>query len=496
MKPLSNVDISNKLKDIPHFKGVFTKDMLPKRMFKKECGVINTDTINGIGKHWICYYNDPESKYVEFIDSFGLPPAKEMLTYLETSGKDIIYNSSQLQANDSTNCGYYCVHFIKERNNGKSMYDILYSFKQYPDITNERKIIVGTGLNNNERNLLNKLYFDPKIGYSGINDLVRKSGLKQKKVKEFLDTVDTYTLHKPIRKKFQTRRVYVKGIDKQWQADLVEMREFSNENDGYNYLLTVIDCFSKYAWAIPIKNKTAEEIIKSFDNIFKERKPLKLQTDKGKEFINKKFQNFLKTNDVVWFSTNSEFKASIVERFNRTLKTKMWKYFTQVGNRKWINVLDDLVYNYNNTYHTSIKMTPIKGSKKENESVVYKNLYAKILKQDDSHKFKIGDKVRISKYKGVFDKGYLPNWTTELFTTSKVMKTNPVTYKIEDYNKEQVSGSFYEPELVLFNKKDELYEVEKILKQRIENGKKEYFVSWKGYPISMASWIPAENLKN
>jgi transposase InsO family protein len=182
--------------------------------------------------------------------------------------------------------------------------------------------------------------------------------LKQKEVKEFLDTVDTYTLHKLIRKKFQTRRVYVKGIDKQWQADLVEMREFSKENDRYNYLLTVIDCFSKYAWAIPIKNKTAEEIIKSFDNIFKERKPLKLQTDKGKEFMNKKVQNFLKINDVVWFSTNSEFKASIVERFNRTLKTKMWKYFTEVGNKKWINIVNDLISNYNNTYHTSIKIFP------------------------------------------------------------------------------------------------------------------------------------------
>jgi hypothetical protein len=171
--------------------------------------------------------------------------------------------------------------------------------------------------------------------------------LKQKEVKEFLDSVRTYTLHKSIRKKFQTRRVYVNGIDKQWKADLVEMREFSKENDGYNYLLTVIDCFSKYGSAIPIRNKTAEEIIKSFDNIFKERKPLKLQTDKGKEFINKKFKNFLKSNDVDWFSTNSEFKASIVERFNRTLKTKIWKYFTQIGKRKWINVLDNLVYSYN-----------------------------------------------------------------------------------------------------------------------------------------------------
>ena len=496
MKPLTNVDISHMLKYIPHFRGVYTRDILPKRIFKKECGVINTDRISGIGKHWICYYNEPKSEYIEFLDSFGLSPAQEILTYLETSGKDIIYNSSQLQANDSTKCGYYCVYFIKERNKGKIMYDILYSFKQYPDITNERKIIVGTGLSNKKRDLLNKLYYDPKIGYSGINDLVRKSGLKQKEVKEFLDTIDTYTLHKPIRKKFETRRVYVKGIDDQFQADLVEMREFSKENDGYNYLLTVIDCFSKYAWAIPIRNKTAEEIIKSFDNIFKERKPLKLQTDKGKEFINKKFQSFLKEHNVIWFSTDSEFKASIVERFNRTLKTKMWKYFTQVGTRKWIDIVDDLVYNYNNTYHTSIKMTPIEGSEKENETQVYKNLYAKEVKTNKVNKFKVGDKVRISKYKSVFDKGYLPNWTGELFSVSKVLKTNPVTYKIKDYKNEEVTGIFYEQELVKFDKQGQDFEVEKILKTRTRNKKKEYKILWRGYPISMASWIPAESFKN
>jgi hypothetical protein len=212
MKPLSNVDISNMLKGISHFRVVFTRDVLPKRIFKKECGVINTDTINGIGRHLICYYNDPKSEYIEFLDSFRLPPAQEILTYLETSGKDILYNSSQLQVNDSIKCGYYCVYFIKERNNGKSVYDILYSFKQYPDITNESKIIVGTGLNNKEKDLLNKLYYDPKIGYSGINNLVRKSGLKQKEVKEFLDTVDTYTLHKPIRKNFKLEEYMLKGL--------------------------------------------------------------------------------------------------------------------------------------------------------------------------------------------------------------------------------------------------------------------------------------------
>jgi transposase InsO family protein len=129
-------------------------------------------------------------------------------------------------------------------------------------------------------------------------------------------------------------------------------KRYLEKNSGYNYLLTVIDCFSKYTWDKPIKNKSADEIIKSFDEIFEERKPVKLLTDKGKEFKNKNFQSFLKEHNVVWFSTDSEFKSSIVERFNRTLKTKMWKYFTQVGNRKWINILDDLISNYNNTYHT------------------------------------------------------------------------------------------------------------------------------------------------
>ena len=274
------------------------------------------------------------------------------------------------------------------------------------------------------------------------------------------------------------------------------MREFSKENDGYNYLLTVIDCFSKYAWAIPIKNKTPEEIIKSFDYIFKERRPIKLQTDKGKEFKNKKFQSFLKEHNVIWFTTDSEFKASIVERFNRTLKTKMWKYFTQFGTRKWIDIVDDLVYNYNNTYHTSIKMMPIEGSKKENETQVYKNLYTNEVKTNKVNKFKVGDKVRISKYKSVFEKGYLPNWTTELFTVSKVLKTSPVTYKIKDFNDDEVTGIFYEQELVKFDKQDQDFEVEKILKTRIKNRKKEYFIKWKGYPSSMNSWIPAKNLKS
>jgi hypothetical protein len=129
-------------------------------------------------------------------------------------------------------------------------------------------MIDGSGLSIKETRKLEKLYFNPKTGHSVINDLARKSVLTNDKVKQFLDTVDTYTLYKPIIKNFETRKVYVKGIDDQFQADLVEMIPYARENDNYRYMLTCIDCFSKFAWVIRIKNKTADEVIKAFEKIF------------------------------------------------------------------------------------------------------------------------------------------------------------------------------------------------------------------------------------
>jgi len=181
----------------------------------------------------------------------------------------------------------------------------------------------------------------------------------------------------------------------------------------------------------------------------------------------------------------------LVERFNRTLKEKMWKYFSEIGNNKWIDIIDDLIYNYNNSYHTSIKMKPVEASKKKNEIQVRENLYGNMVIETKKPKFKIGDKVRISRWKNIFSKGYLQNYTTELFTISNVLNTSPITYKIKDWNDEEIEGIFYEPELVKYNKQDEDYEVEKILKTRIKKGKKELFVKWKSYGPQFNSWIPA-----
>src|SRR5699024_3516115 len=216
------------------------------------------------------------------------------------------------------------------------------------------------------------------------------------------------------------------SIDQQWQADLVEMIPYSKDNKNYKYLLTVIDCFSKFGWAIPIYNKSGIEIYKAFKSIFTKFKRIlnKIQTDLVKEFYNKDVKKLFKENNIIHFSTHSNVKASIVERFNRTLKEKMWKYFTENKTNKWIDILDSLLENYNSSYHRSIKMSPLLASNKENSSQVENNLYGNIKNIEmKKPRYKVGDKVRINKYKSIFAKGYLPNYTSEIFIISEVVKS-------------------------------------------------------------------------
>jgi hypothetical protein len=302
---------------------------------------------------------------------------------------------------------------------------------------------------------LKKTYYNPRTGYTGINDIITKTGLSSKVVKKWLEGQDTYTLHKPIKHRFPTRRVLVNGIDDQWQADLVDMQGYKEL--GYQYILTVIDVFSKYAWGIPIKRKTGEEISSAFRNLFKHRKPRKLHTDKGLEFINKPTKELLKENDIHWFATENESKAQIVERFNRTLKNRMWRYFTQSHDTKWIKVLPDLMYNYNTTKHRSIGMTPREASLKKNEAVVYKNLYPPKKVKVQNPKFKVGDHVRITIKRGDFRKGYRPNFTRELFIITEMLDTKPITYRIKDFEGEVIEGSFYEQEMVKVKIANKLY---------------------------------------
>ena len=293
-------------------------------------------------------------------------------------------------------------------------------------------------------------------------------------------------LHKPIRRKFKKRRVLVNGIDKIWAVDWVDMQAFTKFNRGVKYLLAVIDIFSKYGWLIPLKDKTGKSVASALKNIFKERKPEKMWVDKGKEFYNKDVKDLIEL-----YSTENEEKSSVVERWIRTMKEKMWKYFSANSTNVYIDVLPDLVREYNNTRHSSIKMTPVKASKKENELKVWRNLYPDHLEiYDIKPKFSVGDKVRVSKKKKTFEKGYTTRWTEEILTIVEVKRTSPVTYKITDLNGEEITSTFYERELQKTSQ--ELFRIEKVIKR----GKKKSLVKWKGYSNDFNSWVDNKDIVN
>lgn len=339
--------------------------------------------------------------------------------------------------------------------------------------------------------VLAKTYENPSHpgSYGGINALYRalRGSVKTKDIKSYLQTKDSYTLHKPLKHKFLRNQVIVGGLNEQFQADLVDMQSLASHNDDYKYLLTCIDILSKYAWAIPLKNKKSEEIVSAFKKIFSERVPQTLQTDAGKEFTNKHFQNFLKKNKVHFFTTHNSTKASIVERFNRTLKTKMFKYFTEKNTKRFMDVIDELLHSYNHTWHRSIKTDPASVTL-ENQNKIWHTLYGQPKIILSKSNLKVGDTVRISKQKMLFEKAYLQNWTQEIFTIHQIVRRIPIVYKLKDLAGEVIQGTFYKEELQKITDSG-YYPVEKILKTRKTNGKMEYFVKFQGYPEKFNAWV-------
>ena len=207
-------------------------------------------------------------------------------------------------------------------------------------------------------------------------------------------------LHKPIIKKFKRRKVYSSFKDNIWGADLADMQLISNCNKGIRFILYVIELFSKYAWVVPLKDKKGLTIVNAFQSILNDskRKPNKIWVDKGSEFYNRSMKSWLEKNDIEMYSAHNEGKSVNVERFIRTLKSRAYKYMTSVSKNVYINKLDDIVNEYNNTYHRAIKMKPVD---------VKDNTYINIGKNvnDKDPKFQVGDHIRISKYKNIFAKG-------------------------------------------------------------------------------------------
>ena len=296
---------------------------------------------------------------------------------------------------------------------------------------------------------LKKFYLDPKFpgSYSGaykfyqeVKNIHPKVTLK--KVNEFLKSQDAYTLHKRTRKPKFRRTLVFKPRDL-WQIDLLDMQKYSKENDGYRYICVIIDCFSRYVWVKPLKNKTGKATVKALALLLMNERPKLIQADQGTEFFNRDVKRMLEAFGPKLYHTYTDKKAAIVERVQRTLRGRLGRLFTKRGNFKWIDKIDDIVTAYNNTHHSSIKMKPVDVDEEHIANIFFNSLPN--LKK--TIKFSNGDRVRILIKKNQFAKEFEKSWSEEIFKIKRIQNTNPITYLIEDLDGEDINGGFYTEEL-------------------------------------------------
>ena len=249
----------------------------------------------------------------------------------------------------------------------------------------------------------------------------------------------------PVIKKFQRIQIQTHYKDECWSIDLIDRSSLSKYNKNYKFIFTIIDNHTKYAWAIPLKDKSGKSTTAAFKKLIEtsKRKPDKIWSDRGKEFYNKTFLDFLKQNEIQIYSTNSDLKAVFVERFNRTLLDLIKKPMYIEGKACWLNHINSALDKYNNRVHGTTKMTPFEMVTNTN-----KIINIKIIKNEKIPKFQVGDYVRVPDKRNIYSKGYTTNWNRELFKIHSINSTNPVTYTLEDENKEIIQGKYYEQELL------------------------------------------------
>ena len=250
---------------------------------------------------------------------------------------------------------------------------------------------------------------------------------------------------KPPLRNYPTNKIMIRSIDDTWSSDLFDMNDYGPKNNrGYRYILVVIDNFSKFGWTIPLKNKYAQSITDAFSEIIKSsnRKPNLLETDDGKEYVNKIFNEFLNNNKIKRYSRYTDKGAVFAERFNKTIRNLLKKPIFEKGRADWISELPSVIKKYNNTIHNSIKMTPVQASKKSNEKLVFSNLQDRRVRQKP--KFKLGDLVRTADIKRVFSKGDSTNWSYKLYTITEVIHDIIPSYRI-DYLPERYNENLLLP---------------------------------------------------
>ena len=275
--------------------------------------------------------------------------------------------------------------------------------------------------------------------------------MTQKNIKIFINEIYS----KPPKKNYLTNKTNVYHIDDIWSLDILDLKDYGPENNrGYRYVLVTIDNFSKYGWTIPLKNKYAQTIKDSFENILitSKRKPNLIETDRGKEFYYNIFQDFLNKNNIKHYSRNTYLGAVFAERFNKSIRDLLKRPVFEKGDAIWIDILPTITKQYNNRMHSSTKLTPIQASLKKNEGFVYKNLLDKRKKVNP--KFQINDLVRTADIKRIFSKGDTTNWSYKLYKITEIVNDTIPSYRLDNLKERYNESLLKKTELTIKENKD------------------------------------------
>jgi hypothetical protein len=321
--------------------------------------------------------------------------------------------------------------------------------------------------------------------YNGIYSLRR--------IKNILKGIESYSIHKEFHKGVRNIS-YARYKRYQFQIDLCFLMDYAEWNDGVKYLLTVIDCFTRFAFVRTLVDKNSNTVLKAFQNVIDtlDVKPRNIVCDRGNEFVNKNFINYCKQQKMTLIQPKSNVHAAYVERFNRTIQNLIYKFMTENSTNRYVDHLDDILNSYNSRYHRMIDMSPMEAETNPEAELHINNLISsnelKIKRKIPS--YKIGDFVRIAKQKNTFSRGYQPQSQIEIFRIQKISSNKRIPlYYLSNYDQtENIEGGFYEFELTPVN--IETFRIEKILKRRKYRGENQIFVKWLGYSDKYNQWIP------
>ena len=375
-----------------------------------------------------------------------------------------------------------------------------------------------------------KVYYDSghAAAYASVAKLRRAAldagfhGASWKKTRDWLASQETYSLYKRIKRKFLRNSIPLVRLHYQWESDLMDMQRYASANEGYKYVLCLIDNFSKYAWTVPLKSKTGAETAKALDSVFaKGIKPTHfLRSDKGKEYLAKPVKAVLEKYGIKQMLAQNESKAAIVERFIKTLKMKITKEMYRKQSHRYVDSLEKMTAGYNASIHSSTGFAPEKVTIKTQGEVLLHHYNTRrkrgvkppsppqnhpiskptSIKKEKKKKrrkpflFKVDDLVRVSYTKHIFTREYDEHFSHELFKVSKRYRRERIpVYKIKEFDGKEIIGVFYQQELTLAFEPD-AYKVDEVLKKRKVKGKTEYLVSYKGWPKKYASWVNSQDL--